>query len=140
MNLFTKIDPVIVEDPQVKSGALAEVRKRWQTWHCSTKWTNKRFTLTFQASALSRSNPNTVTMVPVIAFLSLTITLNHKPVTLGLSAGTPGGLPVGIVIFILAPDGPFRSLSSNTSKRHLKGCLHSLDWTTGLEYWTGLLD
>ena len=22
----------------------------------------------------------------------------------------------------------------------LKGCLHSLDWTTGLEYWTGLLD
>ena len=20
------------------------------------------------------------------------------------------------------------------------GCIHSLDWTTGLEYWTGLLD
>ena len=22
----------------------------------------------------------------------------------------------------------------------LKGCLYSLDWTTGLDYWTGLLD
>ena len=21
-----------------------------------------------------------------------------------------------------------------------QGCIHSLDWTTGLEYWTGLLD
>ena len=22
----------------------------------------------------------------------------------------------------------------------MNGCLHSLDWTTGLDYWTGLLD
>ena len=28
------------------------------------------------------------------------------------------------------------SMSSNT---RLCGCLYSLDWTTGLDYWTGLL-
>ena len=31
---------------------------------------------------------------------------------------------------------------SNTSDQHnlfSVGCIHSLDWTTGLEYWTGLL-
>ena len=24
--------------------------------------------------------------------------------------------------------------------RNLSGCIHSMDWTTGLEYWTGILD
>ena len=29
---------------------------------------------------------------------------------------------------------------STLSPTHYIGCLHSLDWTTGLDYWTGLLD
>ena len=28
----------------------------------------------------------------------------------------------------------------NTIERNINGCIYSLDWTTGLDYWTGLLD
>ena len=38
-------------------------------------------------------------------------------------------------------DGP--DLSSDPkflSWLQVNGCIHSLDWTTGLEYWTGLLE
>jgi len=35
---------------------------------------------------------------------------------------------------------PFSRLESLLQCIILKGCIYSLDWTTGLDYWTGTLD
>ena len=61
----------------------------WQTRCCSTKWTDERFTLTFQTSALSGCNAHTTAMVPVEALLPTKVTLNHESITLWLSARAP---------------------------------------------------
>ena len=116
------MDPLIAEDPQVKLGALDEM-KRWSAGYCSTKkCTDKWFTLTFQISTLSRSPPTPSPWYqwkqsPLDGHTIATVTLRHKSVTLGLSTGTPKASQIHITILISCPRRLFwmPSTSSNTS-------------------------